>query len=44
MEKIEKREFAISSRKHNMMHNTKEINIEVGDLVLIRGEEKHKGK
>ena len=42
MEKMEKREFEISSRKCNMMHNAKEMNIQVGDAVLIRGEEKHK--
>ena len=27
-----------------MMHNTKEMKIEVGDVVLIKGEEKNKGK
>ena len=24
--------------RHNMMHNTNEVNIEVGDVVLIKGE------
>ena len=27
-----------------MIHNTKEMKIEVGDVVLIKGEEKNKGK
>ena len=27
-----------------MMNNTKEMKIEVGDMVLIKGEEKNKGK
>ena len=30
--------------RHNMMSNTKEMKIEVGDMVLIKGEEKNKGK
>ena len=30
--------------RHNMMHNTKEMKTEVGDMVLIKGEEKSKGK
>ena len=30
--------------KHNMLHNTKEIKIEVRDVVLIKGEEKKKRK
>ena len=30
--------------KHNMLHNTKEIKIEVRDVVLIKGEEKNKRK
>ena len=28
---------------HNMIENTKEMKIEVGDGVLIKGEEKNKG-
>ena len=27
-----------------MMHNTREMKIEVGDVALIKGEEKNKGK
>ena len=27
-----------------MMHNTKEMKIEVGDVVVIKGQEKNKGK
>ena len=27
-----------------MIHNTKEMKIEVGDVVLIKGKEKNKGK
>ena len=27
-----------------MMHNTKAMKIEVGDVVVIKGEEKNKGK
>ena len=30
--------------RHNMMHNIKEIKIEVGDLVLIKDEEKSNRK
>ena len=44
MKNMEKRVFVIPSRKHNMVHNTKEMKIEVGDVVLINGEEKNKGK
>ena len=28
---------------HNMIRNTKEMKIEKGDVVLIKGEEKNKG-
>ena len=30
--------------RHNMMNKTKEMKMEVEDVVLIKGEEKNKGK
>ena len=40
-----KKEYFRSLReRHNMMHNTKDMKIEVGDVVLIKSEEKNKGK
>ena len=38
-----KKEYLRSLRKkHNMMHNAREMKVEVGDVVLIKGEEKKK--
>ena len=43
--KRRKREYLRSlPERHNMMHNTKEMRIEVGGVVLIKGEEKNKEK
>ena len=40
-----KKEYLRSLReRHSMMHNTKEMKIEVGDVDLIKSEEKSKGK
>ena len=40
-----KKEYLRSlQERHNMMNNIKEMKIEVGDMVLIKGEEKNKGK
>ena len=39
MEKMEKRSLR---ERHNMMHNTTEMKVELGDVVLIKGEEKEK--
>ena len=40
-----KKEYLRSFReRHNIMHNTKEMKIEVGDVVLIKGERKSKGQ
>ena len=45
MEKMEKKEYLRPLReRHNMMHNTKAMKIEVGDVVVIKGEEKNKGE
>ena len=44
MEKMEKVYLRSLRERHNMIHNTKVTKIEVGDVVLIKGEEKNKGK
>ena len=30
--------------RHNMAHNTKEVKIDIGDVVMIKGEDKRRGK
>ena len=30
--------------RHNMLHQAKEMQISLGDIVLIKGDEKHRGK
>ena len=44
MEKMEKEYLRSCREKHNMTHNTKEMRIEVGDAVIIKSDEKSKGK
>ena len=43
MEKMEKKYLQSLRERHNMIHNTKEMKIEVGDVILIKSEEKNKG-
>ena len=44
MEKMEKKYLRSLRERHNVIHNTKEMKIEVGDVILIKSEEKNKGK
>ena len=44
MEEIEKEYLRFLRERHNIMQSTKEMKIEVGDVVLIKGGEKYKGK
>ena len=44
MEEIEKEYLRFLRERHKIMESTKEMKIEVGDVVLIKGGEKNKGK
>ena len=44
MKKMEKGHLQPLRERHNMMHNKKAMKIEVGDVVLIKGEGKNKRK
>ena len=36
--------MTVLRERHNMVHNTKEVKIDIGDVVMIKGEDKRRGK